>query len=220
MQLRLFTLLFAILSYKAFTQTVEPPLVTPPLPVVRHDPEFSTSGEFENVAVPSFVSPSIGGFFKDVVLDEKSILKSPARVEARDWSWLIPLAGTTAFLVASDERTMLDGIKTNAVAESRSRFVSDAGVGALAFIPAVVCWWGWRHGDDYAMDSGVLTVRARGANGRSMGAGPGNSLTLECLHRSRLCTRSPPGPLHPCWPGGIQAGCRRSGYTAWRPPSA
>ena len=160
MRLRLFSLLFAILSSNAFTQTVEPPLMAPPLPGVLHDPETSTSGEIANVAVPSFVSPSIGGFFKDVVLDERSILKSPARVEARDWSWLIPLAGTTAFLVASDERTMLDGIKTNAVAESRSRFVSDAGVGALAFIPAVVCWWGWRHADDYAMDSSVLTVRA------------------------------------------------------------
>jgi membrane-associated phospholipid phosphatase len=100
------------------------------------------------------------GFFTDVIRDEKSIVRSPAQVKARDWAWLIPLAGTMAFLLESDERTMRNGIKTDAVAESRSRLVSDAGVGSLVFIPAVVYWWGWRHGDDYAMDSGLLTARA------------------------------------------------------------
>ena len=158
---RLLSLGFAILSSNAFAQTVERPQATaPPALSAQRGQDSSTPGEVPNVAGASPGSPSMGGFFTDIVRDEKSILTSPAQIKGKDLWWLVPLAGTTGFLLASDERNMRERIRTDALAQSRSRFISDAGVGSLALIPAAVYWWGWRHSDDYAKDSSLLTARA------------------------------------------------------------
>ncbi len=161
MHVRVLSLVFAILSSNALAQTPEAPQETHlPAASGQHDQHSKTLVEAKDVATAWPASPSIGSFFTDVLRDEKSIVMSPAQVKGKDWSWLIPLAGTTGFLLASDERNMRERIKTDAVAQSRSRFVSDAGLGSLAFVPAIVYWWGWRHADDYAKDSSVLTARA------------------------------------------------------------
>lgn len=55
---------------------------------------------------------------------------------------------------------MRERLKTDSASQSTSRLISDVGVGSLAIIPAALYWWGWRHADDYAMDSSVLTARA------------------------------------------------------------
>ena len=105
-------------------------------------------------------NPSVGSFFTDIIQDEECIFTSPAHVKSHDLWWLVPVAGTTGFLVASDQRNMRERFRTDAVAQRRSRLISDAGVGSLALVPAVIYWWGWRHSDDYAKDSGLLTARA------------------------------------------------------------
>ncbi|HEV8038950.1 MAG TPA: capsule assembly Wzi family protein [Bryobacteraceae bacterium] len=87
-------------------------------------------------------------------------MTSPAHIHRKDLWWLVPLAGSTGFLLATDQRNMRERIRTDALAQSRSRFISNAGLGSLALIPAVVYWWGWRNADDYARDSSVLTARA------------------------------------------------------------
>ena len=109
-------------------------------------------------------NPAIRGFFSDVLRDEKSIFTSPAKVKSKDLWWLIPLGAGTGFLLASDERNMQERIKMNAVAQSRSRFLSDAGLGSLVVVPGAIYWWGWRHGDDYAMD--LKHSRREGAGGQ------------------------------------------------------
>lgn len=150
-----------MLSSNAFAQTVERPQdPLPPGASVPSGPDSNAAGWATQAAGASPGSPSVRGFFTDIVRDEKSILTSPRQIKGQDLWWLVPLAGSTGFLLASDERNMRERIRTDALAQSRSRFISDAGVGTLALIPAAVYWWGWRHSDDYAKDSSLLTARA------------------------------------------------------------
>ncbi len=151
---RLLSLGFAILRSNAFAQTPELPQETlPPAVSAQCDKDSSCAG-----ASPA--NPSIAGFFADIVRDQKWILTSPAHIQRKDLWWLVPLAGGTGFLLASDARNMRERVGTDALAQSRSRFISNAGLGSLAIVPAAVYWWGWRHADDYATDSSLLTARA------------------------------------------------------------
>ncbi len=104
--------------------------------------------------------PPLSVFFKDVLLDQKSILTSPKHMKKTDLAWELPLAGATAFLLVTDQRNVTERLHTNAAAESQSSNISNLGLGSLALIPVAVYWWGWRHRDYYDMDSSVLTVRA------------------------------------------------------------
>jgi membrane-associated phospholipid phosphatase len=74
--------------------------------------------------------------------------------------WLLPLAGSVGWLLSSDERNMRERVHTNALARDRSAAVSNVGVGALAGVPAVLYWWGWRHAYDYAQRTAILSARA------------------------------------------------------------
>ena len=160
-QTRLSSLVLAMFLSNTSAQTPEHPQQTP-TPVVSGQPAQDTSirGVAKSVEAASPAERSIAGFLTDILRDEKSIVTSPARVKGKDLSWLVPLAGGAGFLVASDERNMRERIKTDAAIRSKSLSISNMGSGSLAIIPAVVYWWGWRHADDYAMDSSVLTARA------------------------------------------------------------
>ena len=99
-------------------------------------------------------------FLRPIVQDQQAIFSSPAHIHTRDLKWLLPLAGSVGWLLAADERNMRERIHTDPLARSRSLNVSTAGVGALAAVPAFLYWSGWRHADDYAQHTGVLTLRA------------------------------------------------------------
>jgi membrane-associated phospholipid phosphatase len=116
--------------------------IPPQSPVANPDPHSST------------------GFIRPILQDQGAIFTSPARIHARDWKWLLPLAGSVGFLLASDERNMTERIHTDPLARERSLKVSNAALASLALVPAYLYWSGWRHGDDYTQSTAYLSLRA------------------------------------------------------------
>ncbi|HUI57756.1 MAG TPA: capsule assembly Wzi family protein [Bryobacteraceae bacterium] len=112
------------------------------------------------VSEPATANFQSGGFVRQVLGDEAHIFSSPLHIRSADLKWLVPLTGTISFLVASDRRNMQERIHTDAPARNRSLVAGDAGLGSLAAVPTVLAWWGWRHGDDYAWETGLLGARA------------------------------------------------------------
>jgi membrane-associated phospholipid phosphatase len=107
------------------------------------------------------ISPSAAkGFARAVVIDQTHLLRGPARIQRRDLKWLLPVAATLSYLLASDESNMQTRIRTNALARDRSLAVSSLGTAVLAGVPLLLCWKGWHAGDDYERDTGLVAVRA------------------------------------------------------------
>ncbi|WP_321475640.1 capsule assembly Wzi family protein [uncultured Paludibaculum sp.] len=101
---------------------------------------------------------------RNLLRDQKRVWTSPSRIRAKDLAWIAPLAGTTAFLLASDERNMRERFHTNTQGRDRSLRVSNLGLGALAAVPAYLSWYGWKHSDEYAQESAILSARAASAS--------------------------------------------------------
>jgi len=99
-------------------------------------------------------------FLKDIAEDQSKIFFSPTHIKKRDLKWLVPLGAATAYLLASDQRSMTERIKTNALAQKRSSDFSDGGVLFLAAVPTFLTWKGWRDGNNYDRNSGILSARA------------------------------------------------------------
>jgi len=112
------------------------------------------------VTDPAAANFHSGSLVRQVLGDQARIFSSPTRIHGADLKWLVPLTGTIAFLVSSDKRNMEERIHSNTPARDRSLLVGNAGLGSLAAVPAVLAWWGWRHGDDYAWETGRLGARA------------------------------------------------------------
>ena len=119
------------------------------LPTI-HAQEPTTAGE--DIAVTHLP--------KAVLQDQVGLWTSPTRLRARDLTWLLPLAGSVGWLLTSDERNMRERIRTNLLARDRSVAVSNVGTGSLAAVPALLYWWGWRRGDEYAQHTAILSARA------------------------------------------------------------
>ncbi len=95
-----------------------------------------------------------------VLRDQKMLWTSPARLQARDLKWVLPLTGSVGWLLATDKRNMSERIRTNPLARDRSLTVSYAGLGSLAAVPVFLYWRGWRHADSYAQHTAILSARA------------------------------------------------------------
>ena len=109
---------------------------------------------------PATAQNTIGDIPHHLWNDELHILASPARVAKKDWQWLVPFAGATAFLIATDDRNMAERIHTNAAARDRSLTLSNVWLGTLVAVPAFVGWQGWRHRDSYHEETAWLAARA------------------------------------------------------------
>lgn len=103
---------------------------------------------------------TLTGFPLLVGQDQAHFLSSPSRIVKRDWRWILPVAGTTAFLIATDSRNMQERIHTNADARDRSLMLSNIGLGTLITVPGLIAWQGWRHRDSYEEETGWLAARA------------------------------------------------------------
>lgn len=101
---------------------------------------------------------------KAILRDQKRIWSSPAKIRTRDMAWVAPFAGATAFLVASDERNMKERLHSNPQSRNRSALVSNLSLGTLAAVPAYLSWYGWKHSDEYARDTAILSARAATAS--------------------------------------------------------
>jgi membrane-associated phospholipid phosphatase len=97
---RLFLIALAVFfgSFQSFSQA---PSDTGPS-VVAKDAADSKSA----VGPAGTPSPAPNNnYIKDLVLDQKKILLSPAHIGRSDLKWLVPLAATTAVLLATDRKT-------------------------------------------------------------------------------------------------------------------
>jgi membrane-associated phospholipid phosphatase len=112
------------------------------------------------VRVPARAQDSIADFGHLVWRDQVHVFTSPAHIKKKEWQWLLPVAGATAFLFAADQRNMSERIHTNVEARDRSLEFSNLGLGSLAAIPAFYAWQGWRNRDGYEEETGWLAARA------------------------------------------------------------
>ncbi len=110
-------------------------------------------------ARPNYVRP-LDALLKSVIEDQKRIWTSPSHLRKRDFTWLVPLAGAAGFLIATDERNMKERFHSDARAQDRSQLVSNLGFGAIASIPAYLYWYGWKHSDEHAQTTALLSARA------------------------------------------------------------
>jgi membrane-associated phospholipid phosphatase len=120
-------------------------------------PAFSSEAQTTELNVGK---PFVYDFSDAVLKDQRSIFTSPLRLKKHDLEWLVPLSGAAGYLIASDRRNMDERIHTNISAQETSAHVADAGLFALAAVPAAVGWWGWRHDDSYAKATLMLSARA------------------------------------------------------------
>src|SRR5579862_4218352 len=84
--------------------------------VAREQREWPAS----NQAGSSNIRP-LDAILRGILEDQKTIWASPAHLRKRDLTWLVPLAGATGFLLATDERNMRERFHSNATTRDRSQ---------------------------------------------------------------------------------------------------
>jgi membrane-associated phospholipid phosphatase len=107
-----------------------------------------------------FTETTLGiSLLKNIVLDEKAILTSPAHLRLADADWIIPFAGITAVSLASDTH-VLQGLKGSPTFISRSNTFSNYGVGALGGIAGGMYLLGRIMHDDHKQEAALLSGEA------------------------------------------------------------
>lgn len=127
------------------------------------DAPAGSAGNSGPKSSPSYIRP-LAALPKDLFLDQKKIFTSPAHIRKKDWAWLIPMAGATSFLFATDERNMRDRFHAGPATQDRSSLFANAGAGVMLSIPAYLAWYGWRHSDEYATTTATVSARAVAAS--------------------------------------------------------
>jgi membrane-associated phospholipid phosphatase len=97
--------------------------------------------------------------FEHVILDQKAIWTSPSRIRVGDATWLVPLAGVTIGLFATDQSTMTALPKTGSLV-TRSNSFSNYGLGAFAAVAGGSYLLGSWHHDDHMKETGILSGEA------------------------------------------------------------
>jgi membrane-associated phospholipid phosphatase len=96
---------------------------------------------------------------KHILLDQKAIWTSPAHLQLRDASWLVPLGGLTAGFLATDSPASLSLSNAPHRLDRMNRF-SNYGLGALIGAGGGLYLWGRITGDEHKRETGVLTGEA------------------------------------------------------------
>ena len=91
--------------------------------------------------------------------DQKVIWTSPFHIHRQDAFWLVPLAGTVALLIGSDQHSMVRE-RSNADAVSLSKDISNAGLIGLTAWPGMMYLWGSWQGSSQARETSLLTGEA------------------------------------------------------------
>jgi len=91
-----------------------------------------------------------------ILLGEKELWTSPARVRLPDMRWLLPLAAGTGVLIGSDAHTM-SLMNVNTTDQSLANTLTNGSVGALAAIPASMFLWSAMWPAPLARETSLLT---------------------------------------------------------------
>jgi membrane-associated phospholipid phosphatase len=97
--------------------------------------------------------------FEHVILDQKAIWTSPSRIRVDDATWLVPLAGVTVGLFATDQSVMNALPKRGSIV-TRSNSFSNYGLGAFAAVAGGSYLLGTWHHDDHMTETGILSAEA------------------------------------------------------------
>lgn len=90
------------------------------------------------------------------MLDEWSIVRSPAHLRKQDLKWLLPLTAATAVSFATDEKTQSEVVSRNPSFNQASVNASDALVGGLIAAPVMLFGAGSMRHSEHAREAGIL----------------------------------------------------------------
>ena len=100
---------------------------------------------------------TLAGTPKRILFDQKAIWTSPLHLRPLDATWLLPLGAATGTLIGSDQHTMTALVHINANDQKHFNTLSDAGVAALAALPAGMYLWSLGRDAPQAHETGLLT---------------------------------------------------------------
>lgn len=96
---------------------------------------------------------------KNIARDQRAIWTSPSRLRFRDVTWLVPLAGVSAGLLATD-RDVSRHFSNSPNTLKRYRRLSDAGAFSLVGAAGGLYLWGKVTHDDHKRETGLLSGEA------------------------------------------------------------
>jgi Capsule assembly protein Wzi/PAP2 superfamily len=97
--------------------------------------------------------------FRNVVNDQKPIWTAPAHLKWRDATWLVPIAGVTGVLIATDH-DVAQTIARHPRFESQASTLSNAGLAAFGAATAGFYLWGRSSNDPHRRETGLLSAEA------------------------------------------------------------
>ena len=157
-------LLLAASRFCLTQSTVSPPGA--PAAATDTSASLPDAPEPHNNPIPAATLPpkpkpiTLAGTPKRILLDQKAIWTSPLHLKPLDATWLLPLGAATGTLIASDQHTMTALVHINANDQKHFSTLSDAGVGALAVLPAGMYLWSLSRDAPQAHETGLLTGEA------------------------------------------------------------
>jgi hypothetical protein len=96
---------------------------------------------------------------KHIAQDQEGLWTAPARLRVQDSVWLVPLAGITAGLIATDRDTSLH-ISNSLHTQNRYVSFSNYGIAAFAGGTGALYLWGHFTDNDHAREAGLLAGEA------------------------------------------------------------
>ena len=144
--------------------TVSPPGA--PAAATETSASLPDAPEPHNNPIPAATLPpkpesiTLAGTPKRILVDQKAIWTSPLHLRPLDATWLLPLGAATGTLIGSDQHTMTALVHINANDQKHFNTLSDAGVAALAALPAGMYLWSLSRDAPQAHETGLLTGEA------------------------------------------------------------
>ena len=130
---------------------------TPPL---QDSPESASLPDAPQPQAPDQDNVTLRGAPRDILYDQATIWRSPARLHRHDFEWLAPLALATGAAIATDHRAMTQVVSRNPDFNQASIDTSNALMGLWIAAPAAVYGYGHFLQNDHARQAGILTGEA------------------------------------------------------------
>ncbi|MBV9084921.1 MAG: phosphatase PAP2 family protein, partial [Acidobacteriaceae bacterium] len=136
------------------------PNFLPPRPSETENPLLSSFADYFHVN-PQVQdrTVTVAGSPARIWSDQKQIWASPFHVRMADLRWIVPLAGATGFLIATDHHS-ISFIHGDPANRKESARISDAGVAAFGAAAATSFAFGTFTSNEHARQTGILTAEA------------------------------------------------------------
>jgi hypothetical protein len=95
-----------------------------------------------------------------ILHDQPAIWTSPARIRARDWVWLLPLAAAEGAAIGTDHRAMTSVVSHDASFNQDNTNASNVLIGEVIALPVALFGYGQVEQDGHAREAGILSGEA------------------------------------------------------------